>query len=96
MDGCRDDNDELPLVYLAMNLLPCKLQELTFLSLVLIRLEFTIRSIESACTSLLLHNPNPLIQKQFKAFSETEVRLEYTIRDEGPLLLEATNHLQRI
>ena len=79
LDGCRDDHDDLTLVYLAMNLPPCQLQELPCLSLVLPILEFIIGLIESACTSLLLPNPDPLLCKFFEAFSDIDVRLEFII-----------------
>ena len=63
--GCRDNNDELPLVDLPMNLLPCQLQESPCLSLVLICLEFIIHLIERYFTSLLLTNLDPLLYKNF-------------------------------
>ena len=63
LDGCINDNDELLLVFLAMNLSPCQLQELPCLSLVLLCLEFIIGLIESACPSLLLPNPDTLPRK---------------------------------
>ena len=96
LDGCRDDHDDLPLVYPSMNLPPCQLQELPCLSLVLLRLEFIIGLIESACTNLLLPNPDPLLCKIFEAFSEIDVRLESIICEEGPPLWEVMNHQQRI
>ena len=58
--GCRDDHDELPLVYPALNLLPYQLQELPFWSLFLLRLEFIIGLIDIACLSLFFPNPDPL------------------------------------
>ena len=94
--GCRDDHDELPLVYPSMNLPPCQIQELLCLRLVLLRLEFIICSIESACSSLLLSKPDPLLCKHFKALSNIDVRLESIICEEGPPLWEVKNHLQRI
>ena len=96
MDGCRDDHDELPLVYPSMNLLPCQLQELPCLILVLLRLEFIIGLVESDCPSLLLPNPDHLLYKVFDAFSDIDVRLESIICEEGPQLWEVTNHLQII
>ena len=60
LDVCRDDRDELPLVYLTMNLPSCHLQELPCISLMLICLEFIIHLIERDCTILLLHNLDPL------------------------------------
>ena len=66
VDGCRDDHDKLPLVDPSMKFPPCQLQELPCLSLVLIHLEFIIRLIESACTSLLLPNLDPLLCKRIK------------------------------
>ena len=79
LGGCRDDHDEMPLVYPYMNLSTCQLQELSCLSLVLIRLEFIIGLIESACPRLLLTNPDPLLCKIFEAFSYIDVRLESII-----------------
>ena len=96
MDGCRDDNDGLTLIYPAKNLPPCQLQELHCLSLVLIRLEFIIGLIESACPRPLLPNPDPLLYKCFKAFSDIDVRLESNICEEGPPLCEVMNHMQII
>ena len=61
LDGCRYDNNDMPLVDTSINLPPCQLHELPCLSLVLLRLEFIIRLIESACTSLLLTNLDPLL-----------------------------------
>ena len=61
LDGSRDDHDDMPLVDPDMNLPPCHLCDLPYLSLVLIRLEFIIGLIESACTSLLLANLDPLL-----------------------------------
>ena len=61
LDGCRDDNDELALVDPSMNLPPCQIQELPCLIFVLIYLEFIIHLIESAFTSLLLTNLDPLL-----------------------------------
>ena len=95
-DGCRYDNDELPMVYPFMNLLPCQLQELPCLSLVMLRLEFIIGLIESSCPSLLLPNPDPLILKKIEAFSDIDVRLESIICENGTPLWEVTNNLQRI
>ena len=59
--GCRDDHDELPLIYPDMNLPLCQLQELPCLSLALISLEFIMGLVESACPSLILPNPDPLL-----------------------------------
>ena len=53
------------------------------LSLVLLRLEFIIGLIESACTSLLLPNPDPLLCKIFGSFSDIDVRIESIICEEG-------------
>ena len=86
MNGCRDDHDDLPLVYPSMDLPPCQLQELPCLSLVLLRLEFIIGLIESACLSLLLPNIQPLLCKFFKALSDIDVILESGIYKEGPPL----------
>ena len=94
--GFRDDHDELPRVYPFMNLPPCQIQELPCLRLVLLRLEFIIGLIESACPSLLLPNPDPLLCNFFEAFSDIDVRLESIICEEGPPLWEVTNNLQRI
>ena len=96
LDGYRDEHNDLPLVYPSMNLPSCQLQELPCMSLVLLHLEFIIGLIESACISLLLPNPDPLLCKIFEAFSEIYVRLESIICEEGPPLWEFTNHLQRI
>ena len=93
LDGCRYDHDDIPLVYPDINFLPCQLQDMPCSSLVLIHLEFTIGLIESACTSLLITNPNLLLRKSFKTFSEIDLRIEYQIRKEGPPLLKVTNHL---
>ena len=86
LDGCRDDHDEMQLVYLSMNLPLCQLQKLTCLILVLICLEFIIRLIESACPSLFFPNPDPLLRTFFGAFSDIDVRLEAIIREEVPPL----------
>ena len=69
LDVCRDDHDAMPLVDPSTKLPPCQLQELPCLSLVLLRLEFIIRLIESACTSLLLAKLDPLIFKQIGGHS---------------------------
>ena len=61
LDACRYDYDEPSLVYPSMNILPCQLQELPCLRLVLIHLEYIIGLIESACPSLLLTNPDLLL-----------------------------------
>ena len=96
LDGCRDDHDELPLVDRFMNLPPCQLQELPCLRLVLLHLEFIIRLIESACTSLLLTNLDPLLCKIFDGISDIHVRLEAIVCEERQLLWEITNNLKRI
>ena len=96
LGGCRDDHDELPLVYLATNLPPHQLQELPCLRHVLLSLEFIIGLIESACPSLLLPNPDPLLRNFFEAFSDIGVRLESIICEDGSTLREVTNRLQRI
>ena len=96
LDGFRDDHDELPLVYPDINILPFQLPELPCLSLLLICLEFIIGSIESACPSLILPNPDPLLLKCFEAFSDIAMILESIICDEGPPLWEVMNHLQII
>ena len=93
---CKDDHDELTLVYPSMNLLPCQLQDMPSLSLILLCLEFILGLIESACPSLLLPNPDSLLCKKNEAFSEIDVRPESIICDEVPPLWEFTNHLQRI
>ena len=82
LDGFRDDNDELPLVDPSMNLPLCQLQEMPFLSLVLICLEFIIRLIESACTSLLLNNLYPILCKKFEVISDIHVILKAIICEE--------------
>ena len=79
LDGCKDDHDELPLVYLSMKFSLCQLQYLPCLSLVLIRLEFIIGIIESACPILLLPNPDPHLFKKFETFNDIGVRLESII-----------------
>ena len=79
LDGCKDDNDDLLLIDPTINLPKYQLQELSCLSLVLLRLEFITRFIESACTSLLFTKIYPLLCKCFEAFSETHMRLEYII-----------------
>ena len=94
--GCRYDHDELPLGYPSTNLPPCQIQELPCFFLVLIRLEFIIGLIESACTSLLLPNPDPLLCKNVEAFSDIDVRLESIICEEGSPLWEITNNLKII
>ena len=94
--SCSDYHDDLPQVYPATNLLPCQLQDLPCLSIVLIRLEFIIGLIESACPSLLLPNPDIFLRNVFEIFSDIEVRHESIICEEGPQLWEVTNHLQRI
>ena len=94
--GCIYGHDELPLVYLTMNLPPFQLQDLPCLSLVLICLEFIIDLIESACTSLLFPNPDPLPRRFFQAFSYIYVRLESIICKEGPQLWQVMNHMQII
>ena len=86
MDGYRDDHDDLPLVYLAMNIPSCQLQELTCLSLILICLEVIIGLIEIACPSLLLPIPDHLSRKLYETFSDIDVRIEYIICEEGPPL----------
>ena len=93
LDGCRDDHDDLSLVYVSMNLLMCQLQKMPCFIIVLIRLEFIIGLIESACTSLLLPKPNPLICIIFEAFSDIDVIIESIICEEGSPMWEVTNHL---
>ena len=66
------------------------------MSLVLLRLEFIIGLIESACTGLLLTNPDPLLCSFFEAVSDIDVRLESIICEESPPHWEVTNHLQII
>ena len=65
-----------------MNLPPCQLQELPCLIFVLIYLEFIIHLIESAFTSLLLTNLDPLLCKIIKGISDIHVRLEAIICEE--------------
>ena len=96
LDGCTYDHDELPLGFTSMNIPPCQIQELPCLSLVLIILEFTIGLIESACPSLLLPNPYPLLLNFFEALIDIDVRLESIICEEGPPLWEVMNHLHII
>ena len=86
LDACRDDYDEPSLVYPSMNILPCQIQELPCLRLVLIHLEYIIGLIESACPSLLLPNPDPLLYTIYKAFSDIYVSIESIICEEGPPL----------
>ena len=62
-----------------MNLLSFQLQKLPCLSIVLLCLEFTIRMIESACTSLHLTNLDPLLCKKIEVSSDIHVRLEVVI-----------------
>ena len=92
LDGCRDDHDELTLVYPVRNLPQCQLQELPCLSLVLLCLEFIIGLIESDCPSLFLPNPDPLLRKIFKSFSDIGV-IFGLIREKGPPPWEVKNHL---
>ena len=82
LDGCIYDHYGLPLVDPSMNLPPCQLQDMTCLSLFLLHLKFIIRLIESACTSLLLTNLDPLLCKSFKGISDINVRLEAIIYEE--------------
>ena len=96
LDGCRDDHNELPLVYPSMNIPPCQLQELPYLILVLILLEFIIGFIESACSSLLIPIPDTLLCICFEAFSDIDVIIEFIRCEEGTKLWEVTNHLQGI
>ena len=96
LDGCRDGHNDLPLVYPAKNLPPRQLQDLPCLSLVLLFLEFITGLIESACPSLLLTNPDPLLRNFFEAFGDIDVRLEAIICKEGPPFWEVSNHLQII
>ena len=76
---CRDDHDELPLVDPYTNLSQCQLQELPCLRLVLLCLGFIIHFIESARTSLLFTNLDPLLFKTFQVISYIHVRLEAII-----------------
>ena len=94
--GCRDDNDELPLVYPSINLLPFQIQELPCLIFVLLCLRLIIGLIESACPNLILPNLDPLLYKNYEAFSDIDVRLESIICEEGPPILEVKNNLQRV
>ena len=82
LDGCRDARDELPLVDTFMNLSIFQLQDLPCLSLVLLHLEFIICLIESACTSLLLANLDPLFCKKYESISDIHMRLEAIICEE--------------
>ena len=61
LDGCRYNIDELPLVDLATNLLWLNIQDLPYLILVLILLEFIIHLIESTCPSLFFPILDPLL-----------------------------------
>ena len=79
LDGCRDYQYELPLVDPYMNFTPYQLQDLPCYILVLICLGFIIHLIESACTSLLLTNLDPLLCKNFKGISDIHMRLEAII-----------------
>ena len=79
LDGCIDDHNYLPLVDPSMNIPPLQLQKLPCLSLVLLRLEFIIRLIGSACTSLFLANLDPLLQIKFEGISDIHVILEAII-----------------
>ena len=96
LDVFRYDHDDLPLFDLSTNLLPCQLRELPCLRLVLIHLEFIIRFIESACTSLLLTNLDPILYKKLGGISDIHVILEAIICEELPPLWEITNHLEII
>ena len=73
LDSCIDYHDDLSLVDLSMNFPPCQLQELPCLILVLLRLEFIIRLIESACSSLLFTNLDTLLCKNFEGVSDIHV-----------------------
>ena len=77
-----------------MNLLTCQPQELPCLIIFLLSLEFITGLIESACPSLLLPNPDPILCKISEAFSDIDMRLESIIYEEGPPLWEVMNHLQ--
>ena len=79
LNGCIYDHYYLPLVDFSMNLTTYQLQELPCLSLVLVRMEFTIHFIESARTSLLFTNLDPLLFKTFQVISYIHVRLEAII-----------------
>ena len=61
LDDCRDYRDDLQLGDPATNLSLCHLQELIYNSIVLLRLEFIVHLIESACPSLLLPNLNTIL-----------------------------------
>ena len=52
LNGCRDDHDDLTMVDPYMNLMPCQLQEITFMSVFL---------------SLILPNLDPLLYKKLRA-----------------------------
>ena len=78
-DDCIDDHNELTLGNPAIKLLPRPLRCLPCLIIFLIRLEFIIRLIESACPILLLPNLDTLLWKNSEALSEIYVRLEAII-----------------
>ena len=96
LNVCRDNHYDLPLGDPAMNLPPHNLQDLPCLSLVLLRLEFIICLIESACTSPPLPNLDTILCKKIEAFSDIHVVLEAILFEEFPPLREFTYNVQII
>ena len=96
LGACRDNHNKLPLGDPDMDLPSRHIQELPCMSLVLICLKFIICLIESACTSLLLPNLNPLLCKILDSLREIHVRLEAIIFEEFPPPRVITYHLQII
>ena len=95
LDGCRENHDELPIVYLEIRLIPYYLWKLPCHLFVLLCLEFFICLIEISCPSLFLPNLDPIPCRNFEAFSKIHVILEAVICKELPPLREITYHLQR-
>ena len=92
LDGCRDYHDDLPLVYQEVNLPLWQIQDLPCLILVMLLLEFNIGLIESACPSLLLSKPDPIL----RFFSRPSVTLTWNLNPPYVRKAHVTNHLQRI
>ena len=61
LNGCTDDNDDIPLVDMAINLPPCQIQDLPYHNSVLLQVEFIMLLIGIVYASLLLPKVDHLL-----------------------------------
>ena len=79
LDRCRDDRNCLTLVDLSMHPLLRQFQEMHFINLVLIHLEFITQLIDTSVSILILPNINHLLYKYVEAFSDIHLLIEAII-----------------